>query len=42
MFRAINTRFLGRLPAGNDFDSPAGQNVGAEIEAEMANRLARN
>jgi hypothetical protein len=34
----MNTRFLGRRAAGNDFDSPAGQIVGAKIEAERAER----
>jgi hypothetical protein len=38
----MNTRFLGRLAAGNDFDTPAGQIVGAEIEAERAERPSSN
>jgi hypothetical protein len=40
MFRAMNARFLGRPAAGNDFDSPAGQIVDAEIEAETAEWLS--
>jgi len=38
----MDTHFLGRLAAGNDFDSPTGQNVGAEIEAEMTERLSKD
>jgi hypothetical protein len=40
MFRATNARFLGRPAGGNDFDSPAGQIVDAEIEAETAEWLS--
>jgi hypothetical protein len=38
----MDTRFLGRLAAGNDFGSLAGQIVGAEIEAKRAERISRD
>jgi hypothetical protein len=34
--------FSAGSPAGNDFDSPAGQIVGAEIEAERAELPSSN